>query len=164
MKKKYPCRFPGFTLIELLFVLLIIGMVLGMCQTIFINLKRSTGVHGASRTIVTILRTARQKAISENAIFIVDFDKTLKSVSIIDAKGQLSIKTYRLPNMVDFYNDANKLDDIQFFPNGRAIKLGGGAAINSIWVTSEKPSPTSDRITVLASTGRVLLRKDQPTP
>lgn len=154
-----PMSFSGFTLIEIMAVLFIIGLILCIGLPSFSS--QNTQVHCAAQTIVTILRGARQIAITRQAIYIVDINKDEGTVAITDLDGDINGKTYRLPQLL--YFDINPVD-IQFFPSGRAIKFGGGAAISSIWITSKKKPTQGDRITVLATTGRVKLRKNQDIP
>jgi hypothetical protein len=111
-----------------------------------------------------MLRLARQMAATRKAIYIVDFEKSSSTVRIIDEDGDQEAKTLFLPEGVFFWNAPADLDDVQYFPEGRAIKVGGGAAINSVWIARQGNPGKADRITVTATTGRVLLRKDQDTP
>lgn len=154
----------GLTLVEIVAVLFIAGLMITIASSTLSKAEKGVRVHAASQTVVTMLRATRQLAVSRNAIYILDLDKGSNSATIIDENGDVEGKSFRLPRYTFFANDPANLDDIQYFPSGRAIKQGGGAAINSIWITSERNPSLSDRITVLATTGRVRLRKDQSTP
>ena len=154
-------RCSGLSLIETIIVLFLVGFMLCACTLSLIKTDDRAKVHGASKTIVTMLRGARQTAITRNAIYLVDFDQTSATASITDEIGNITGKKYFLPKGLFF--DKN-LDDIQFFPSGRAIKHLGGAAISSIVITCNQYSETADKITVIAGTGRVRLMKDVNNP
>lgn len=115
-------------------------------------------MHSSSNTIRTILRTTRRLAITKNAEYLTDFDKDSCKVSITDINGNQEGKTFYLPKKLFF---DNTLVDIHFFPTGRAIKFGGGAAIDSIWIARKNKPEIADQITVTATTGRIKLRKNQ---
>jgi prepilin-type N-terminal cleavage/methylation domain-containing protein len=151
----------GVSIIELLAVLFIFGIMISLSVPSFSNLSNQSKVRTSSRAIVSILRTAQQYAIARNAVYITDFDKPTGTITIIDSNGCSTGKTFCLPRGIYF---DKTLDDIQFFPTGRAIKVGGGAAINSIVITSKKKPAIADKITVLAVTGRIKLKTNQDNP
>lgn len=151
----------GVSVIEMFAVLFIFGIILSLSVPSFSSLSNHSKVRTSSRTIVSILRATRQYAIARHAVYITDFDKPSGTTSIVDSNGCSEGKTFCLPRGIYF---DKTLDDIQFFPTGRAIKAGGGAAINSIVITSTKKPALADKITVLAVTGRVKLKTDQDNP
>jgi prepilin-type N-terminal cleavage/methylation domain-containing protein len=151
----------GVSIIELLAVLFIFGIILSLSVPSFSSLSNQSKLRTSSRTIVSILRATQQYATARNAVYITDFDKSTGTVAIIDSNGCSTGKTFCLPRGIYF---DKTLDDIQFFPSGRAIKAGGGAAINSIVITSKKKPALADKITVVAVTGRVKLKTNQDNP
>lgn len=137
----------GFTLIEMSIVLVIMLAFLALSVPFFTGFSGSTGLKTAEREIMTVLRTARSYAVSQNANFSAVFDGTVtpNTYRITNAGGTTIDKIISLPNGVTF--TAPGPTTVTFTPNGG---LTGPAAVNTITVQNPKGNKT---ITVNRTTG-----------
>lgn len=123
----------GFTLIEMAIVLVIILAFLAMSVPFFANFSGSTGMNTAQREVMTLLRTARSYAISQNANFNAVFNTAVNpnTYRITNNAGTTLDKTYVLPSGVSF----TATTTITFTPNGG---LTDPAAPNAVTIRNNK--------------------------
>jgi prepilin-type N-terminal cleavage/methylation domain-containing protein len=137
----------GFTLIEMAIVLVIMLAFLAMSIPFFSGFSTNTGLKTAEREIITMLRTARSYAVSQNTNFNAVFDGTVSpnTYRIANSSGTSVDKVYSLPNGVSY--NTSVLTTVTFTPNGG---LTGPSASNAVTVRNNKGSKT---ITVNRITG-----------
>lgn len=137
----------GFTLIEMSIVLVIMLAFLAMSVPFFTGFSGSTGLKTSEREIMTVLRTARSYAVSQNANFSAEFNGTVtpNTYRIANAAGTTIDKIFSLPKGVTYSTTA--LTTVTFTPNGG---LTSPTATNTIAVTNPKGTKT---ITVNRTTG-----------
>jgi len=137
----------GFTLIEMSIVLVIMLAFLAMSVPFFTGFSGSTGLKTSEREIMTVLRTARSYAVSQNANFSAEFNGTVtpNTYRIANSTGTTIDKIFSLPNGVTYTTTA--LTTVTFTPNGG---LTGPTAANTIAVRNSKGTKT---ITVNRTTG-----------
>jgi len=94
----------GFTLIEMAIVLVIMLAFLAMSIPFFSGFSTNTGLKTAEREIITMLRTARSYAVSQNTNFNAVFDGTVSpnTYRIANSSGTSVDKVYSLPNGVSY--------------------------------------------------------------
>ncbi|MBU0484149.1 MAG: prepilin-type N-terminal cleavage/methylation domain-containing protein [Proteobacteria bacterium] len=105
----------GFTLLEVMIVLLLIGLVTGLVVPRFGGTLSSMQARSAVKKIATILRYARNQAVSEQQTRVVTFDLSLNRVVLelaVDQIGEVSAerkktdsadpggKVYQLPEKI----------------------------------------------------------------
>ncbi len=137
----------GFTLIEMAIVLVIMLAFLAMSIPFFSGFSTNTGLKAAEREIITVLRTARSYAVSQNTNFNTVFDGTASpnTYKIANSSGTTVDKVYSLPNGVSYSTSA--ITTVTFTPNGG---LTGPSASNTVTVQNSKGSKT---ITINRITG-----------
>ena len=153
-------RTAGFTLMELMTVVVIIGIIAAMAVPSFLGYLPKLRVKSASRDIVSQLRLARSKAVSERQPYGVAFDLSGDAVYSFADTDDPSAKQY---SMADSVVKADTLNpDLSFssctYANNCVVFNSTGAASTSgdlQLVTGDGSILMS--INVLASTGRVRL-------
>jgi prepilin-type N-terminal cleavage/methylation domain-containing protein len=143
----------GFTLIEMAIVLAIMLAFLAMSIPFFAGFQTNTGLKTAEREIMTVLRTARSYAVTQNANFHAVFDGTVtpNTYRITNTAHTTLDKTYSLPNGVTFSTAA--VVTFVFTPNGgltTATDPTDPTLVNTITVQNPKGTKT---ITVNRITG-----------
>jgi prepilin-type N-terminal cleavage/methylation domain-containing protein len=93
-------RATGFSLIELLIVFAIIGVMSAVAIPQLAAQRRLFRSAGAMREMVTQLRYARQKAMSERCSYTFQYDNTAKTITVIDnnASGATVLNDANYPN------------------------------------------------------------------
>jgi Tfp pilus assembly protein FimT len=109
----------------------------------FSGFSTNTGLKTAEREIITMLRTARSYAVSQNTNFNAVFDGTVSpnTYRIANSSGTSVDKVYSLPNGVSY--NTSVLTTVTFTPNGG---LTGPSASNAVTVRITKAA--SDNVTV----------------
>ncbi|MFA5149224.1 MAG: GspH/FimT family pseudopilin [Candidatus Omnitrophota bacterium] len=137
----------GYTLIEMSIVLVIMLAFLAMSVPFFTGFSGSTGLKAAEREIMTVLRTARSYAVSQNANFSAEFNGTVTpgTYRITNAAGTTQNKIFNLPAGVTYSTAV--ITTVTFAANGG---LTSTTAVNAITVQNPKANKT---ITVNRTTG-----------
>ena len=134
----------GFSLIELLVVLAILGLLVAFVPSAYGKLSESVQYRSTLRTIVSDLRTARQRALTgrEVASFSVDLDK--RSYGIAGAVQNTLPKSLNINVTVGReLITSGKIASIEFLPDGGAtggsievIRAGGdGTRVRVDWLS-----------------------------
>jgi len=74
----------GITLLEVLIVIAVVGIIFSITAIPLLNSLPTYSLRSASQQIASDFRWARQKAIAENNIFLVRFNKTNNQYDIVD--------------------------------------------------------------------------------
>ena len=154
-EKKINGHKQGYTLVELLAVLFFIGLMAGLAAPMIGGSRRGHARYSGSRGVTSLLRQARQLAVSRNAVYRVDFINAT-SVRLIDQQGVINQegKTYILPRFVSFSGGTPA--DFQFERQGHVISGPVNIVINVMHTA--KPGDL-DVITVNTRTGQIDLKK-----
>jgi prepilin-type N-terminal cleavage/methylation domain-containing protein len=144
----------GFTLTELLIVLGIFGLLLAVSLGNIQSMLRSQRLTGATNQLVTHLRLAREKSVSEGNNYIVTFRAALNDYQVWDDEGndvllgpEDSRRDYPMPNQTQLQNPS-------FFGSNRLIFRPDGTC-NATGAVEVSNGELVKRINVLASTGKV---------
>lgn len=156
--KKYPLFLTGFTLLETIIVLTIITIVFAVSIPLFSRLAESAKLNTAARSVVSVLRTARGYAISQNTNYYVFFDSVSYYISDTDDGINIIEKVYELPTGITFQIPID-------FTGGAGGADGDGACFRPTGELDEVAQDTSivlqdaggelRTITVERTTGRV---------
>ena len=155
-------RIAGFTLIEMAIVVVLIGILATMAGPMFAKTLPRIKARAEARNILATLRTARSRAIAENAQYGVNFDANTGTYFLFKDKVNLTAKTYEggdsivgVPKVLDgstVYNGINFLSScVVMLPTGAASQ-SGSVGINS----SCGDSPFM--VSVLAATGKTKIQ------
>lgn len=143
---------------ELLIVIAIIGILAMIATPNIIGQLPNYRIKSASRDIASQLQLARMKAISRSCQYRIDFDLagsyTLMRNDLVAGWVQEG-STINLPDTVEFNRDGS--DPITFTNDQVIFKTNGSIDGISGAVYLKNSKGKRYRITVLASTGRVML-------
>ncbi|MCK5706180.1 MAG: type II secretion system protein [Candidatus Aureabacteria bacterium] len=145
----------GFSLIELIAVIGLILLFFGLTAPYFGKMNTGVERHGAINTVASMIKQARQLAISKNEIHFIQFfpDPPVSTAAVISDSTKTQIgRSYFLPKKLRF--DKNPLE-IKFSPRGNII-----SAVSNIDIDHVGNPGVFDRIELIASTGQVKITKD----
>lgn len=162
--RENPCstRSHGFTLIEMAIVCVLIGILAAMAVPMFARVIPRMKARAEARNILSTIRLARSRAISENAQYGVYFDTNAKTYILFKDIINPSLMTYETgdsavadPTIIDpnvVYNGVN-------FANNCIVMLSTGAASQSGNLgINDTVGDSPFTISVLAATGRTKLQ------
>jgi prepilin-type N-terminal cleavage/methylation domain-containing protein len=147
-------REAGFTAMELMIVLGIFGLVIAASWGNIQSMIRQQRLVGATNQLVTHLRLAREKAVSEGNNYVVTFRPAVNDYQIWDDEGSDSVlgpddtrRTFPMPDQTLVQNPA-------FFGTNRVIFRPDGTcnASGSVQVWNRE---IARQVNVLASTGKI---------
>lgn len=142
----------GFSLIEMVIVMFVISILAGITVSVYVGMKPSIRLSGATRQIIGDLMWARMQAISQNNEFRIIYDNNYQ-YSILDddnnngtsTAGELLIQKNIRERYYDVTYSSSNTDDLVFFPRGNATNLA------TITITNASGAKTVK----IAMTGRV---------
>ncbi|HWR84190.1 MAG TPA: GspH/FimT family pseudopilin [Candidatus Deferrimicrobium sp.] len=161
MKLRF-CSQRGVTFVELMITVVIIGIVSAMAAPRFQRIWERVKVRASDREMVSTLRLARSKAITDKEQYGVYFDQANRSVTLFKDLANPSAMTFEggdsvirvdtLPTEFTYMGTDMINNVLVFLPNGSAGFTGGGNVF-SLAVTPQMVAIIIHN--VLASTGRV---------
>ncbi len=152
----------GFTLLEMMIVVVVIGIFAAMAGPTLFNSIPKMKARSDARIVLSSIRLARSKAVSENSQYGIYFDvannkywifKDIQNPSLLtyESGDSLVSDTLRMANDVSITGSSFANNCIIFFSNG------GASGTGSIGVNDcSGNSPYS--ISVLASTGKARMQ------
>jgi general secretion pathway protein H len=119
-------RDQGFTLLELIIVVLLISLALAVTYPSLSRVTTSIRLRSTARDILNTFRTAREKAVTEQAGMQVLVDRVKQELVLSDDLGD-GVRRYRLPEDVRIHSivsGGTEITDgplvVRFLPNGSA--------------------------------------------
>ena len=112
----------GFSLFELIVVLVLLGLVAAVILPSFTNGMEGIRLNAAARDMVTKLKQARSRAISEQRVFRVAFgsaEQEESAYSITDDYG-VEVEKIKLPRGFKLILDPDSEPVVSFYPNGQS--------------------------------------------
>ncbi|OOP57816.1 MAG: hypothetical protein AYP45_01415 [Candidatus Brocadia carolinensis] len=120
----------GFSLIEMLVALFIIAILAGITIPVYIGMKPSIRLSGATRQIMGDLMWARMQAISQNNEFRIIYDNNHQYSILEDRDKNGAISTGESLITKDIHNkyydvvySSSNANDLIFYPRGNAANL-----------------------------------------
>ncbi len=146
----------GFSLIEMLVVLVIIAILAGVAIPVYIGMKPSIRLSGATRQIMGDLMWARMQSISQNNNFRIIYSNNYQYKILDDdnndgtsTTGESIITKDIRDEYYDVIYSSSNPDDLIFYPRGNATNL------TTITITNSSGTKT----VTIAMTGRVKIEQ-----
>ncbi len=133
--KKQP---PGFTFIELIVTIFVMGILIIIATPNIVLLSFGYELRGATRTVATDLKYARQMAIKENRNFQVTFSAS--SYQVVRVSDGSVVKSKNIAD--DYPNVTLSSGSIVFFPRGNANANFTMSLQNAWGIKSIQVAPT----------------------
>ncbi len=152
----------GFTLVELMTTVVLVGIVASMAVPRFQKTFERMHFRNANKNIISTLRLARSKAVSEKTAHGVFFDSQGKIITLFKdtdspavflfsaADSVVAVDT--LPGEFAYLDTDNTGDVVIFMPDGSARFTGGG---NIVTMAVTNSTVGIQILNVLSSTGRI---------
>jgi general secretion pathway protein H len=147
----------AFTLVEMLVVLAIIGMLMGISVPFTSRFGRGLRIKTSARAVLSVLRAAKSSAVTHRQKYFVFFDVKNNEYWIQDSNGNIFEKKYRLPSSVEFRVKDDEESDPVTFEQDKAVFLPGGSVGEGGTVTITDKQGDSKIISILGSTGRIVI-------
>jgi len=110
----------GFTFIEILFVVIIIGIMIGVSVPNFRNAFNDIQLRSFSRQLQFFMNYLHERAIVERKIISLNIDNKNRKYWAKIKELPVPLKTYSLPPDIDIEIDRN---EILFYPDGEIDKI-----------------------------------------
>lgn len=153
-------RNSGFTMIEMMIVVVVIGIVAAMAAPSFLGYMPKLRVKSAARGIVSAMRLARSKAVSERRPYGVVFNLTDNSVTAFadtDSPSSFTYSSSDSTTSTDTLNADIQLSSCTYNNNCVIFSSTGAASTSGDLQLVTKDGSILMSISLLASTGRVRL-------
>lgn len=105
----------AITLIELLFVIIIIGILIGISIPNFRKTFNSLQLNNVSRELLAFMNYLSQRSIVEEKVIFLNIDSENKEYWAQVKEDEKRLKSYRIPNEIEV---EAKQDKIAFYPDG----------------------------------------------
>lgn len=116
----------GFTLVELLFVIIIVGILIGVSLPNFRKTFNNLQLNSLSPQLQSFMNYLCQHSIVEEEIIYLNIDNDKKEYWAIKKNGQTRLRTYKVPKEIEISTSQKQ---IAFYPDGNIdkveIKLAG---------------------------------------
>jgi prepilin-type N-terminal cleavage/methylation domain-containing protein len=111
----------GLTFIEILFVIIIIGILMGISLPRFRNTFNSLQLVSFSGELQTFMNYLQQRAVIESRVIYLDIDNGNRQYRACSGEKEKNIlKAYQLPDEIKIETDKEK---INFYPDGSIDKV-----------------------------------------
>lgn len=110
----------GFTLIELLFVIIIIGILIGVSLPRLKESYNGIQLNNFSRELQDLMNYLRQRAIVERTVISLNFDPDKDEYWAMKKGAETRLKTYHIPGGIKLETDKT---EIFFYPDGQIDKV-----------------------------------------
>ena len=150
----------GLSMIELMAVLFIIGVMISLAAPYFGGASKGSERHAAAKTVATLIRQARQMAVSKSAVYRVRFNNYEIWIEDVPPESIQQVgKTYYLPENIVYDTDdiiTRPLPiDFDFEPQGHI-----STSANDIYLEHKGKAGLYDKIVIYEETGQIEVIKD----
>lgn len=153
-------RSRGFTMIEMMIVVVVIGLIAALAVPSFLGYMPKLRVKSAARDIVSSMRLARSKAVSERRPYGVVFDmnsNSVRSFADTDNPAGMSYSSNDSTTSADTLGAEIELSSCTYNNNCVIFSATGSASTSGDLQLVTKDGSILMSINLLASTGRVRL-------